>query len=258
MSLAACSDMVQRGDPDRFASAMAAPPEARALLLPLYAFNLEVARAAWASEEAMIAEMRLQFWRDALETIGAGGRATGGDVLDALTDVIRARGLATEPLDQIVEARRWDIYREAFADEAAFEAHLQNTGGNLMWVAAQALGAGPEAEPVVRDFAYGAALANWLVAVPALEARGRVPLVDGRPEAVAALARDGLGRLRRARGQRGRVPATAAPALLAGWRAGPLLRLAVREPGRVAEGALVQSEFARRGGLLWRGVSGRW
>ncbi len=41
MSLEACAALVERGDPDRHAAAMAAPPAARARLWPLYAFNLE-------------------------------------------------------------------------------------------------------------------------------------------------------------------------------------------------------------------------
>jgi phytoene synthase len=72
MSLQACADLVARGDPDRFRATMATPPEARAVLFPIYAFNLEVSRAPWVTEEPMIAEMRLQFWRDVAEEIGQG------------------------------------------------------------------------------------------------------------------------------------------------------------------------------------------
>lgn len=64
MSVEACAKLVERGDPDRFLAVMAAPVAARAQLLPLYAFNLEVARAPWVTKEPMIAEMRLQWWRD--------------------------------------------------------------------------------------------------------------------------------------------------------------------------------------------------
>ena len=72
MSLNACAAIVERGDPERFMAAMAAPVEARRVLFPLYAFNVEVARAPWVTEEPMIAEMRLQWWRDALEEIAHG------------------------------------------------------------------------------------------------------------------------------------------------------------------------------------------
>ena len=68
----ACAELVARGDPVRFRATMAAPLAVRKALFPLYALNLEVARAPWLTEEPMIAEMRLQFWRDVVEEAGAG------------------------------------------------------------------------------------------------------------------------------------------------------------------------------------------
>ncbi len=50
MSIAACAALVERGDPDRFAATMAAPMAARARLWPLYALNLEAARAPWVTK----------------------------------------------------------------------------------------------------------------------------------------------------------------------------------------------------------------
>ena len=64
-ALNACAEIVQRGDPDRLRAVLAAPLEARAVLLPIYAFNVEGARAPWVTEEPMIAEMRLAWWREA-------------------------------------------------------------------------------------------------------------------------------------------------------------------------------------------------
>ena len=68
----ACAALVERADPDRFTATMAAPPVARGPLWVLYAFNVEVARAPWASKEPMIAEMRLQWWRDVVENAASG------------------------------------------------------------------------------------------------------------------------------------------------------------------------------------------
>ena len=76
----ACAAIVEKGDPDRFLAAMAAPVAARRVLFPLYALNIEVARAPWVTEEAMIAEMRLQWWRDALAEIAAGGQVRRHEV----------------------------------------------------------------------------------------------------------------------------------------------------------------------------------
>mgnify|MGYP000249325893 FL=1 len=54
MTVEACAALVERGDPDRFRAVMAAPVEARAQLFPLYAFNLEVARAPWVTQEVLM------------------------------------------------------------------------------------------------------------------------------------------------------------------------------------------------------------
>ena len=251
MSLDACAALVQRGDPDRFAAVMAAPVAARARLLPLYALNLEVARAPWVSKEPMIAEMRLQWWRDVV----AEPRARAHEVAAPLHAVIQETALPLDVLDRMIEARRWDIYREPFADEAAFAAHLDATAGGLMWLSGLALGAAPDHEAALRAIGWASGLVAWLRAVPELEARGRLPLPDGRREAVAALARRGLTLLNE--GRAARLPASLRPAILPAWQAGALLRLAAAEPGRVADGTLHLSEFSRRGRLLWSAATGR-
>jgi phytoene synthase len=256
MSLQACAELVARGDPDRFRATMATPPEARAVLFPLYAFNLEVSRAPWVTEEPMIAEMRLQFWRDVAEEIGRGATPRAHEVALPLAGVVRPGDAGL--LDGLVAARRWDIYRDAFEDEGHFASYLDATGGNLDWVAARALGAPEGGEAAVRDAAWAAALARFLVAVPELEARGRVPLVDGRPEAVAALARLGLGRLRRARAARGTVPRGAGPALYAGWQAAAVLQRAASDPGAVAVGRLVPGPARSSLRLAFVALTGRW
>lgn len=257
MSLHACAELVRAHDPDRFAATLAAVPAARPKLWPLYALNLELARAPWASAEPLVAEMRLQWWVDALDALLA-GRAPQHEVLVEIARLLAETPPLATPLAAMAEARRRECWREEFADADALGAHIDATAGNLMWAAALALGAPSAAEPVVRDFAWGAGLANWLRAVPALSARGLPPLPDARPEGVAALAREGLARLARARAQRASVPAAAAPALFSGWLAARVLRRAAAHPDRVASGRLEPSEFARRAGLLRPAFLGRW
>ncbi len=245
MSLEACAEIVQRGDPDRFAAVMAAPTAARARLFPLYAFNLEVARAPWVSKEPMIGEMRLQWWRDVV----AEPAPRAHEVAGPFHALIQEAALPLAVIDRLIEARIHDVYREPFADGAAFDAYLDDTAGGLMWLAAKACGGTDEAAARALGWAMG--LANYLRAVPELEARRRQPLPDGRAEAVQALAKDGLQRLATAKG---RVPLAAA---LAAWQARGLLRQVVANPAVVANGAMGLSEFALRGGLLWAAFTGR-
>jgi hypothetical protein len=243
MSLQACADIVRKGDPDRFAAAMAAPVEARRVLFPLYAFNVEVARAPWVASEPMIGEMRLQWWRDVLEEIGKGGPVRRHEVATPLAEVLDAGG--AEALDKVVEARRWDLYRDPFEDEAHFARYIR-AGGTLMWTASRLLGAEVQAVERVTALGSGAALARFLQAVPELEARGRIPLVDGRPEAVRKLARDALSEMPIRAELKMVLPRLARAATIEGWQAWPLLEQALRSPERVAEGRLGISEFRKR------------
>jgi phytoene/squalene synthetase len=252
--LNACADLVRRGDPERFLAAMAAPVEARKVLFPIYAFNVEVARAPWVTNEPMIAEMRLQWWRDALAEIREGGTIRRHEVVTPLAGLLDAEG--ADLLDQLIEARRWDINRDPFEDAAHFNRYLEHTAGHLMLVAARALG--PVDAAIIRDAGYAHGLAGWLRAVPALERANRVPLIDGRAAAVKALAGEGLARLKHARGMRGSVSAAVRPALLPLWQTATILKRAWRDPARVAEGRLDSAPALSRLHLMARAATGFW
>ena len=260
MSVEACAALLERGDAARFSAVMAAPVAQRGRLFVLFAFNLEIARAPWVTREPMIAEMRLQWWRDVVAGAAAGDVPLAHEVAGPLQALIREAGLPVAVLDRMVAARQWDIYREAFEGEAGFSDYLEDTSAGLYWLAARACGAEAGTERAVRAFGWAAGLAGFLRAVPELEARGCVPLVDGQPEAVAALARQGLAINATARaGLRG-VPGfrkMGAAALLAGWQAEALLRQVARDGGIVARGGMGLSEFGKRGRLVWAAFSGR-
>ncbi len=249
MTLDACAALVQRGDPDRFLAVMAAPLHARAQLFPLYAFNLEVARAPWVTEEPLIAEMRLQWWRDVVEN-AASGAAKAHEVAGPLHALISNFGLPVAVLDCLIAARRWDIQRDPHDSLAALSDYLEDTGAGLMWLAARALGAPDAAETTVRAFGWATAVAGYLRAVPELQARGRQPLPDGVTQ--VDLAATGLQALALARKGRRAVPSAVAPALLAGWQTQAVLR------GAVAGKSLELSPFQLRGRLVWQAFTGRW
>lgn len=247
-ALSVCAAPVERGDPDRFLAVMAAPPECRAALFALYAFNLEVARAPWVTQEALLAQMRLQFWRDLVR----GEAPPSHEIAPPLMDLVHRRQLDLAALIRVIDAREIEIGTQApFADEAALWRYFEDGAGGLLALAVQALG-GPASHPDVVTLGSAQGLANYLLAIPSLEAAGRLPLPDGRPEAVAALAQQGLVRLKAAQAGVRSLPKSARPALLATWRSKAILTQALKDPARVSQGALGQSEFARRGSLLWR------
>lgn len=252
MSIQACADIVAKGDPDRYAAAMAAPVGARKVLFPLYAFNVEVARAPWVTSEPMIGEMRLQWWRDAVTEIVQGGNVRKHEVTTPLSEAIDPK--VAFRLDTLIAARRWDLYKDPFDDETHFKNYLSNTGGWLMWVAAKSLGAPDDVEGKVRRFGATTALVRFLTAVPELEARGRVPLVDGRAAEISKMAEGAYEQMPRMEELQKELPASARPALLEGWQTRRLLALIAREPGRVAEGQVAESEFRKRISLAWASV----
>ena len=254
MSFEACAGIVERGDPERFLAIMAAPVPARRVLFPIIAFNVEVARAPWVTQEPMIAEMRLQWWRDALDEIAEGKEVRKHEVTTPLAEVLTPQ--QARDLDRLVAARRWDVYTAPFEDAAHFEEYLQATAADLMVVCAQALG--DASAEVVSGFGWGVGLANWLRAVPDLEARGRVPMVDGRPEAVRLLAQRGLALIREARARRAAVSPQAGPALLMGWQAERILRRAAAQPKAVLNGTLSPSPARAKLGLMVAAATGRW
>src|SRR3954469_8491687 len=69
--------LVRRTDPDRWlASRFVADAPARADLIALYALNYELSRAAEVASRPLVAEMRLAWWREAIEE--AFDEAAGG------------------------------------------------------------------------------------------------------------------------------------------------------------------------------------
>lgn len=245
--LFACAQIVEKGDPERFVAAMAAPVRAREVLFPLYAFNVEVSRAPWVTQEPMIAQMRLQWWLDALDEIEAGGFVRRHEVVTPLAQALNGVDLAH--LRAAVEAREADLEKAPFADEAALLDYLDRTAGGIALTALAALGA-RAGDAAVSAWARGAALVRYLQAVPELEARGKLPLPDGRPEAVARLASEQLAEMRGSLRALRRSQGAAGVALREFAQARPLLALVARDPAAVAEGRVMLSEFRRRWHLL--------
>ena len=253
MTFEACAALVERGDPDRFRVAMAAPPPARQVLFPLYAFNLEVARAPWVTREPMLAEMRLQWWRDVVETSAAGEAPPAHEVASPLGALIREGRLDPATLDAIVQARRRDIEAEPFRPDD-LRAYLEGTAGNLLWASATALGEPATHRDAVLRAGYAAGLSSWLLALPDLAATNR-GLVDDSPTAIRALAEEGLSALAQARRTRF---GPGIPALRAASLARMILTTVKRAPDVVLEGRLTPSDVAKRSRLLWVTLTGNW
>jgi phytoene synthase len=201
-SLAACENTVRKHDPDRYFSALFAPAKKRPLLFALYAFNHEIARIGEVVREPMMGEIRLQWWRETIESARA-GEPRAHDVARALAETFTHADLPAALFDSMIDARAFDFSSEAFADERARDIYLDATSGNLMRLAARVLDIGETHDALAREagIAYGltglirlqrfhsACAKVWLRedVAAAVEARERLTRAKRLPKPAAAL-----------------------------------------------------------------------
>ena len=196
--------VVRRADPDRWlASRFIGEADARADVIALYAFNHELARVAETVREPLMGEIRLTWWREALDEIFADKTPRRHPVVDALGLAVRRRNLARAPLEAMVEARFSDLEPDALAEDAALDAYIDATAGALMALAVAAV-AGVEAHsgrPAARAWGLAGLLRLRQAGVQRLPARWT-------DAAVTEAVRDAL---REARTGVGALPVTAFP-----------------------------------------------
>jgi 15-cis-phytoene synthase len=140
---AACEQIVRLHDHDRYFATLFAPASARPALFALYAFNQDIAQVRERVSDALPGEMRLQWWRDALNGIEHGA-AAGHPVALALSDVIHRYRLPVAALLDLIEARVFDLYDDPMPDEATLEGYAGETSSALIRLASLILSEGEE------------------------------------------------------------------------------------------------------------------
>lgn len=161
-------DMVQRLDRDRFLLLRLVPQDRQDALAALFAFNLEVARVRETVSETMLGEIRLQWWRDALDGIEAGA-PRHHPVVQGLAQAIARHDLPRPLFDRLIDARARDLDDSPFATEREQDDYLDATNGGLMVLAGRILGAGDEAsEATLRAIGLAHGLTGLMRAMPVL------------------------------------------------------------------------------------------
>jgi 15-cis-phytoene synthase len=154
---AAVRIIARDGDLDRYTSALFAPSPCREHLFALYTFNVELARIGEQVSEPQLGEIRLQWWRDALDRACAGG-TTGHPVADALGLAVRECDLSRQSLADLIDARRFDVSVKIMPDTAALDDYLAKTAGALFKLASEVcMAGGRAAEPRALEQAVRAA-----------------------------------------------------------------------------------------------------
>ena len=126
--------------------------------MALYAFNAELDHIAAAAREPMVGQIRLQWWRDAIE-LAEPGMKTGNPIADALSAAILAHDLPKDRLAGIIAARIPEITGDVPASLEDMRVSLLQTEGAVFELAASILGGASEAG---KQAAQHAALADGL------------------------------------------------------------------------------------------------
>jgi phytoene synthase len=228
-------DLVRRYDHDRFLASLFAPADRRASLWALLAFNLEIARVREVVSQPIIGQIRLQWWRDALEEIYTGKPPRRHEVVEPLAAAIEAHRLTRTHFDTLIDGREFDLADEPPASLDALERYVEKTSSRLIDLELEILGVtAPAAFEAARRAGLAWGLVGLVRAVPFHAAQGRIllpadlldqahvdrdALLAGRgSDGLAAVARwivdqaeahlSALARLRR------EIPRQAVPALL--------------------------------------------
>lgn len=132
--------LVRRVDPDRWLSSrFIADPAIRADVVAIYAYDHELARAPKVASNPLLGEIRLAWWREALDEIYENRPVRRHPVAQALAAAVTRRGLPRAPLETMIDAR----YRELDAapmDAADALAWARDTAGEAAEIAAGLLG----------------------------------------------------------------------------------------------------------------------
>ena len=214
-------DLIRRVDPDRWlTSRFVGDAAARGDLIALYAFDHELARARRVASTSLMAEIRLTWWREALDEIFGGRPVRRHPGAEALAAAVRRRNLPRELLEAMIDGQI-DALDARALDAAAAVAWASAVEGSAAQLAATILDPSAPAEAAApAGRAWGLAL---LLRAGAAGREGlQPPLRAALAEARIGVRSLGVAALPAA------LPARLARFELAGHKPGPLaLRFAL-------------------------------
>lgn len=170
--LSPLSALVRCHDPDRFLTALFAPPERRETLFLLYAFNHELARAREAVSEPPLALIRLQWWREIIE-----GARRRHEVATPLGEALDAGQIDAAELAAMIEAREAEV-EPAILTLDAWRRYLRETAGAVAAAAGGILGADTSMRERLRALGTAYGIAGQLRSVAVLARQGRCLLPE--------------------------------------------------------------------------------
>jgi hypothetical protein len=168
-------DLVRGFDEGLLLAASYAPKEKQDGLIALYAFAAELDRIPASVSEPPLGEIRLQWWRDALDEVFGEGEVRAHPVVEVMRDGLRGAGLPRlkDDLLALIEAHAPLLSMTPFADEAELVRFFRATRGHMMCVAARWLVDESVPEEALQNAGAVAAIVQKLIAPPETLSHGK-------------------------------------------------------------------------------------
>lgn len=179
-TLSYCAAEVRRSDRDRFLMTLFAPSEHREALFALYAFNIEISKTREVVSEAMLGAIRLQWWRDSVDTLYSDVPLRKHAVIEALDPFVMAHQLSRTHFDRLIDGRLIDLEEVPHQTMASLIDYADATSGALVRLSMEVLGGtkSDAAIEVAHKIGVAWALGGIARALPSLLQRGRVVLPE--------------------------------------------------------------------------------
>lgn len=168
---------VRRLDPDRFFASLFIPEASRPHVHAVLAFSAEIARVRDVVSSPLPGEIRLQWWRDLLGDLKLAD-AGAPPVAQALADTITRCRLPVDALQNLIDARIFDLYDDPMPSQNDLDGYLGETASALFRLSSMILADGGDAGAADlaghAGVAYG--LTGLLRALPFHASKGQIYL----------------------------------------------------------------------------------
>lgn len=132
--------IVKQSDNDRYLCSLFAPAEKREGLFALYAFNSEIAKIPETVSDPMLGLIRLQWWREAIESLYK-GVVRKHEVVTDLHKALQQQPLSQALFEKLLTARESDLDDEPPATLDALIDYAEGTSSTLFQLALEVLDA---------------------------------------------------------------------------------------------------------------------
>ncbi len=266
-------------DRDRYLACLLSPADKRGPLSALYAFHAEIARIRDLVREPLPGEIRLQWWRDVLDD-PSGVKGEGHPLAEALLSCIRAYKLPVPVLQNMIDARIFDLYDDPMENRSSLEGYAGETASALIQLASLILDPANAQQSASAAGHAGVAqtIAGLLLLLPLHRRRGQVyfpqellaatgldreAFLSGKDEealgqAIRAFAGLGRDHLAKARKEATAISPHNRYAFTPVALAQPVFDRAEKAGARLFETSIQPSQW-RRQWWMWKAArSGRW